>query len=119
LLSLQKRDGLEQLENVGFPVRRLGDDWDQTAGPFVDTAAVMKNLDLVITADTAAAHLAGALGVPVWVALGSRTDWRWGIEGEQTPWYPSMRLFRQSRPGDWGEVFARISAALKERTDQV
>lgn len=114
LLSLQKRDGLEQLEGIGFEVHRLGDDWDQAAGPFVDTAAVMKNLDLVITADTAAAHLAGALGVPVWVALGTRADWRWFLEREDTPWYPTMRLFRQSRSGDWTEVFARIAAAVRE-----
>jgi tetratricopeptide (TPR) repeat protein len=114
LLSLQKRDGLEQLDGIDFEVRRLGEDWDQTAGPFVDTAAVMKNLDLVITADTAAAHLAGALGVPVWVALGTRADWRWGLEREDTPWYPTMRLFRQTREGDWTDVFARIAAALQE-----
>lgn len=114
LLSLQKRDGLEQLEGIDFLVRRLSDDWDRTAGPFVDTAAVMKNLDLVITADTAAAHLAGALGVPVWVALGTRADWRWVLERENTPWYPTMRLFRQTRAGDWAEVFSRIAPALQE-----
>jgi hypothetical protein len=114
LLSLQKRDGLEQLDRIDFQVRRLGDDWDLAAGPFVDTAAVMKNLDLVITADTAAAHLAGALGVPVWVALGTRADWRWVLEREDTPWYPTMRLFRQTHPGDWTEVFARIAAGLNE-----
>ncbi len=114
LLSLQKRDGLEQLEGIDFLVRLLDDDWDRTAGPFVDTAAIMKNLDLVITADTAAAHLAGALGVPVWVALGTRADWRWVLEREDTPWYPTMRLFRQTRAGDWTEVFSRIAAALQE-----
>jgi tetratricopeptide (TPR) repeat protein len=114
LLSLQKRDGLEQLEGIDFLVRLLDDDWDRTAGPFVDTAAVMKTLDLVITADTAAAHLAGALGVPVWVALGTRADWRWVLEREDTPWYPTMRLFRQTRAGDWTEVFSRIAAALHE-----
>lgn len=118
LLSLQKRDGLEQLEGIDFPLRRVGDDWDQAAGPFVDTAAIMKNLDLVITADTAAAHLAGALGVPVWVALGTRADWRWMLERDDTPWYPTMRLFRQTRPGDWSEVFSRIAAAVQEPKNQ-
>jgi tetratricopeptide (TPR) repeat protein len=113
LVSLQKRDGLEQLDSIDFPLHRLGDDWDQGAGPFVDTAAVMKNLDLVITADTAAAHLAGALGVRVWVALATHVDWRWGLEREDTPWYPSMRLFRQTCAGDWAEVFSRIATALQ------
>ena len=74
----------------------------------------MKNLDLIITADTAAAHLAGAMSVPVWVALGARADWRWGLERDDTPWYPTMRLFRQTCPGDWAEVFSRIAAALQE-----
>jgi tetratricopeptide (TPR) repeat protein len=115
LISLQKRDGLKQFDDIDFQVRRLEDDWDEAAGPFVDTAAVMKTLDLVITADTAAAHLAGALGVPVWVALGARADWRWVLEREDTPWYPTMRLFRQKRPDDWTEVFARIATALSER----
>jgi tetratricopeptide (TPR) repeat protein len=114
LISLQKRDGLKQFDDIDFQVCRLEDNWDEAAGPFVDTAAVMKNLDLVITADTAAAHLAGALGVPVWVALGTRADWRWVLEREDTPWYPTMRLFRQTHPGDWTEVFARIAAALSE-----
>jgi hypothetical protein len=78
----------------------------------MDTAAVMRNLDLVITSDTAVAHLAGALGVPVWVALGRACDWRWLDEREDCPWYPTMRLFRQERLGDWDGVFAAIAAEL-------
>ena len=78
----------------------------------MDTAAVMRNLDLVITSDTAVAHLAGGLGVPVWVALGYSCDWRWLDEREDSPWYPTMRLFRQARLGDWDELFARIAAEL-------
>lgn len=113
LVSLQKREGVEQLRDVDFGVHQLEGDWDDTAGPFVDTAAVMKNLDLVITADTAAAHLAGALGVPVWVALWARPDWRWLRDRQDTPWYPTMRLFRQSQEGDWAEVFARVAAELE------
>jgi len=62
---------------------------------FMDAAAVMKNLDLVVTVDTAVAHLAGALGVPVWVLLPFAPDWRWLLEREDSPWYPTMRLFRQ------------------------
>ena len=78
----------------------------------MDTAAVMRNLDLVITSDTAVAHLAGALGVPVWVALGRSCDWRWLDERADSPWYPTMRLFRQARLGDWEGVFAAIAAEL-------
>ena len=62
----------------------------------------MKNLDLVISADTSPAHLAGALGVPVWVALPFAPDWRWLLDREDSPWYPTMRLFRQKRRGEWG-----------------
>ena len=71
------------------------------------------NLDLVVTVDTAVAHLAGALGVPVWVALPYVPDWRWLLKGEDSPWYPTMRLFRQSRLGDWCELFERIATALE------
>ena len=77
----------------------------------MDTAAVMRNLDLVITSDTAVAHLAGALGVPVWVA-GRPCDWRWLEEREDSPWYPTMRLFRQERLGDWEALSAVIAAEL-------
>ena len=77
-----------------------------------ETAAILKGLDLVITADTALAHLAGALGVRVWVALQAVPDWRWLIGRDDSPWYPTMRLFRQRTPGDWPEVFVRAAAAL-------
>jgi len=75
----------------------------------------MMNLDLVVTTDTAVAHLAGALGVPVWVALSVGPDWRWLLGREDCPWYPSMRLFRQSRPHDWDEVFQRMAAELRRK----
>ena len=78
----------------------------------MDTAAIMQNLDLVICCDTAVAHLAGAMGVPVWVALAMGPDWRWLLERSDSPWYPTMRLFRQTRQGDWHEVFERIAEAL-------
>lgn len=80
---------------------------------FADTAALMAKLDLVITVDTAVAHLGGALGKPVWVLLPFLPDWRWGLEGEGTPWYPTMRLFRQRTAGDWDEVIGRVATALK------
>ena len=79
----------------------------------MDTAAVMKNLDLVIVVDSALAHLAGAVGVPVWVALPFAPDWRWLRGRDDSPWYPTMRLFRQRRWGDWDEVFERIAAELE------
>ena len=82
--------------------------------PFVETAAMMANLDLVISADTAIAHLAGALGRPVWVALKQVPDWRWGLQGASTPWYPTARLFRQQQRDDWGSVFEEMLAALVE-----
>lgn len=80
---------------------------------FADTAAAIDCLDLVITVDTAIAHLAGAMGKPVWVMLPSMPDWRWGLRGETTPWYPTARLFRQVKPGDWSRVIEQIGEALK------
>jgi hypothetical protein len=114
LFSLQKGFGSEQVEQLAkeFTVINLGPDLDETAGTFMDTAAVMKNLDLVVTSDTAIAHLAGALGVPVWVALAYVPDWRWLLQRADSPWYPTMRLFRQSVPGDWNGVFERIAAEV-------
>ncbi|MGK7901915.1 MAG: tetratricopeptide repeat protein [Hormoscilla sp.] len=79
---------------------------------FADTAAIVRQLDLVITVDTAVAHLAGALGKPVWVLLCHCPDWRWRLTCENSPWYPTMRLFRQQQPGDWSELFARVKSAL-------
>lgn len=80
---------------------------------FGDTAAVMERLDLVISVDTAAAHLAGALGRPVWVMLGHAADWRYLLDREDSPWYPTMRLFRQKAPGDWLSVTRRVAEALR------
>ena len=93
-------------------MQTLGNDFDEATGAFVDTAAVMRNLDLIVTSDTSVAHLAGGLGVPVWVALPFVPDWRWLLDREDCPWYPNMRLFRQKSPGDWREVFSRIKAEL-------
>ncbi|MDR3579532.1 MAG: tetratricopeptide repeat protein [Oryzomonas sp.] len=82
---------------------------------FADTAALIANLDLVITIDTAVAHLAGALGKPAWVLLPKWADWRWLAGRDDSPWYPSMRLFRQSRQGDWACVVGHVARALRER----
>ncbi len=80
---------------------------------FADTAALIQNLDLVIAVDTAVAHLAGALGKPVWVLLPHVAEWRWGVKGDTTPWYPSMKLFRQKKPGDWAGVMRAVRRELE------
>lgn len=82
-------------------------------GDMADTAALIEQLDLVITVDTSVAHLAGALGRPVWVLLAHNADWRWGVEGEHCPWYPTARLFRQSALGDWRTVVDAVASALR------
>jgi tetratricopeptide (TPR) repeat protein len=117
LISLQKGPGTEQLGALKeqIPVLDLGKELDESSGAFMDTAAVMKNLDLVICSDTAVPHLAGALGVPVWVALPHVPDWRWLLEREDSPWYATMRLFRQKQSGEWDDVFVRIAEELKKK----
>ncbi len=113
LVSLQKDSGAEQLADLppARPIVNVADD----LADFHETAAVMRNLDLVISCDSAPAHLAGALGIPVWVPLTIGTDWRWLEHRHDTPWYPTMRLFRQPSLGDWQPVFAEMAAALKQR----
>jgi len=115
LVSLQKGAGAGERSQVEFGgnIAQLTD--PMYMGPeeiAEETAAILKGLDLVITADTALAHLAGALGVRVWVALQAVPDWRWLIGRDDSPWYPTMQLFRQRTPGDWPEVFERLAAAL-------
>jgi Flp pilus assembly protein TadD len=114
LISLQKHDGLDQLAALpaGMAVETLGEDFDAGPDAFLDAAAVMASCDLVISADTAAAHLAGALGVPAWITLPFVPDWRWLLDRSDSPWYPRVRLFRQGVQGDWGGVFAEMAAAL-------
>src|SRR5208282_3811835 len=106
--SLQKGAGAEQLAGSGLRATDLGGRLES----FADTAAVLVNLDLVIAVDTSVAHCAGALGVPVWVALPYLPDWRWFLDREDTPWYPSMRLFRQKTWSDWREVGERMAGEL-------
>jgi tetratricopeptide (TPR) repeat protein len=115
LIGLQKNAGSEQLDDLppGMVVESY--DFDQGPDAFLDTAAMMMNCDLVITADTAPAHLAGALGVPAWVALKHVPDWRWFLGRADSPWYPSLRLFRQPATGDWQSVFAAMLAELISR----
>ena len=114
LLSLQKGFGSEQLTDCSFLHRFVGCQgeisqiWD-----FVETAAIILNCDLIITSDTAVAHLAGGLGKPTWLLLRNVPDWRWGIAGETSFWYPSMRLFRQRERSNWPEVMQRVATALE------
>ncbi len=91
------------LTNLAAELRDLG-----------DTAAVVSQLDLVISVDTSVAHLAGALGKPMWVLLPMVSDFRWLTGREDSPWYPTARLFRQKRRGDWDEVIGRVKEALRE-----
>ena len=114
LFSLQKNYGQEQLSTLpaGMHVVDLGSECDGD-GAFIDTAAVMENLDLIITSDTAIAHLAGALGCRVWVALKFVPDWRWMLQGERSPWYPSMTLYRQDRAGHWQGVFDKMERDIR------
>ncbi len=113
LVSLQKHDGLTQLgeSDAAFPLTRF-DDLDQD-GAFLDTIAVIQHLDLVVTSDTALAHLAGAAGVPVWCLISTACDWRWMTQRGDTVWYDSMRLFRQQKLGEWEPVFAEVVAELQ------
>jgi len=111
-VSVQVGAGAEELGRVAGTERVR--DLSPELGDFSDTAAFIRGLDLVISVDTAVAHLAGALEVPVWVLLPAvGTDWRWGLSGETTPWYPSMRLFRQTVPGQWDSVVETVKATLE------
>ena len=109
LFSLQKLDSLDQINKVSnkFSSINFSKNLDQN-GSFTDTAALIVNMNLIITADTAISHLAGALGVKVWTVLKKKPDWRWMLEREDTPWYPSMRLFRQNETRDWSGVFPKL-----------
>jgi tetratricopeptide (TPR) repeat protein len=116
LISLQKGEGSEQLERLppGMNVEQLGEDFDSGFDAFVDSAAVIEACDLVVTLDTSIAHLAGALGRPTWTALKHVAEWRWFRDRTDSPWYPTMTLYRQPAFGDWDSVFAAMARDLKE-----
>ena len=118
LISLQKQPGTAQIDHVPFAgrIERPADEADTSAGALLDTAAVIMNLDLVVSVDTMAAHLAGALGRPVFVALRHVADWRWLRRRDDSPFYPTMRLFRQPVPGDWNSTFNQIAQAVRALT---
>lgn len=112
LVSLQRNEGRNQLHDSRIQnILDLPETLD-SEGAFLDSVAVMKELDLIITSDTAIAHVAGAIGVPVWIALRYAPDWRWGFSGNACPWYPSARLYRQHERGNWEAVFERITSDL-------
>ena len=113
LLSLQKGDGTEELADCPFRHRFVGcqEEINQT-WDFVETAAIIANCDLVITSDTVVAHLSAGMGRPTWLLLTKVPDWRWGMTGDTSFWYPSMRLFRQRERGNWAEVMDRVTTAL-------
>ena len=112
LISLHKGEGEDQISYIDFDVTTLGPDFDKGQDAFIDTAAVMMNCDLIITSDTAVAHLSGALGCPTWVALKYVPDWRWMLDRSDSPWYPTMTLYRQKSVGNWVSVFEAIKHDL-------
>jgi tetratricopeptide (TPR) repeat protein len=120
MISLQKGLGVEQIPTVEFAdrIETLGPSFDDGGGAFLDTAAVMMNLDLVITCDTAMVHVAGALRRPTFLGLMHVPEWRWLLDRDDCLWYPTVRLFRQASAGDWRGVFARIVSAVSELAER-
>lgn len=119
--SLQKTTGTDQLTNLPDDIKIISfdGDFDQSNGRFMDTAAVMRNLDLVITVDTSISHLAAALGVPTWIMLPNPADWRWMINRNDSPWYPQVtRLFKQPTPGDWTTMINEVAQELQKHLAQ-
>jgi len=115
LFGLQKGPGSAQIETLSpsFLMRNVGEEF----ADFADTAGAIENMDLIISIDTSVAHLAGAMGKPTWVLLKFDADWRWLLERSDSPWYPSMRLFRQARNETWPTVIDRVTQALGARVE--
>lgn len=117
--SLQKANGEDQIKELSHDVYlKVFDDLDTEHGLFMDTAALIPQLDLVLTVDTSIAHLAGALGARTWVMLPFVAEWRWMEEREDSPWYPTMRLFRQTEIGSWDAVIERVCQEIKKLMHQ-
>ena len=112
-LSLQKGDRARDLAELPTDVQVQN--LEPKLGDFGDLAVIIDQLDLIISVDTAVAHLAGALGKPVWTLLDYLPDWRWGLHGDATPWYRTTRLFRQTEPGNWARVMKQVAQALSEK----
>jgi hypothetical protein len=116
LISLQKNEGAEQLDNLppGMKVEKLPENFDEGPNAFLDSAAIMKCVDLVITSDTALTHLSGALGVKTWLPLQYVPDWRWMLDRSDSPWYVSMLLYRQNHDRQWSPVLKRLNKDLQQ-----
>ncbi len=116
LISLQKKQGLEQISDLpeGMVVESFDDEMDVGPDAFIDTAAMIANLDLVVCSDTSVAHIAGGMGRPVWILLKSAADWRWFTDRSDSVWYPSARLFRQTEPGQWQPVMRDVARAVAD-----
>ncbi len=116
LFSFQKTHGVEQISALSdqLSLECFPHDPGRESDPFLDSAALMSLMDVIVTIDSAPAHLAGALGVPTWLACSFKAEWRWLTEREDSPWYPSVRIFRQSKLNVWDDVFERISKALTQ-----
>jgi len=121
IYSLQQINGTDQIKQLpgDMGIKTFDTNFDKMHGKFMDTAAVMKNLDLIITVDTSIAHLAGALGVPTWVLLPFEADWRWFVDRDDSPWYPTMRLFRQSEAGNWNTVIEKVVQEIEALVSNV
>jgi hypothetical protein len=116
--SLQKGDdAVRQMR--AHPLRQAMIDWTDELHDFADTAGLIENLDLVISVDTSVTHLAGALGKPVWLLNRYNTCWRWLLEREDSPWYPTLRQFRQDASREWEPVIKRVAAALRDYCDEL
>ncbi len=112
LVSLQKEEAAEQLRETGWDIQ----DWMKMCDDYMDTAALVAELDLVISVDTSVAHLAGALGKPVWLLNRYESEWRWMLDREDSPWYPTMKIFRQRERGNWASVISRVAEELARVT---
>ena len=121
MISLQRDTHPSEIEEMFFnckmtphqlEVSQITD--SENPEDFLEYAAIISNCDLVITTGSTVAHMAAGLGIPTWVLLPKVPDWRWGLKGDTTFWYPTMRLFRQRETGNWDEVVERVTKALKE-----
>eukprot|EP01037_Dinobryon_pediforme_P007739 gene7739-7801_t len=120
LISLQKGFGSEQIAKSSFAARIENlEPFDEGVNAFADTAAIMQSLDLIITCDTSIAHLAGALGRPVWTVLKHIPEWRWQLNRTDSPWYPTMTLFRQETRGQWSDVFTHMASRIYKMDETV
>ena len=111
LYGLQTGKAADQIKRLSQVITI--EDFSEDLGDFTDTAGLIENLDLVISVDTAAAHLAGAMGKQIWILLPFAPDWRWMLQRTDSPWYPTMRLFRQKNWGDWNSVFQNVTEELR------